>query len=54
METFPAAEDAALLTWLSHPELLFFILLTTERVAGGGGGGDWGEWKRYIYVYGND
>jgi hypothetical protein len=40
METFPAAEDAALLTWLSHPELLFFILLTTERVTGGGGGGE--------------
>ena len=39
-EPIPAAEEAALLTVLSHPELPVLILLTTERVAGGGGGAE--------------
>ena len=37
MEAIPAAEDAALLTVLSHPEVPVLILLTTERVTGFGG-----------------
>jgi len=38
IDAIPAAEDAALLTVLSHPEFPVLILLTTERVTGGGGG----------------
>jgi len=44
IDAFPDPEDAALLTVLSHPELLFFILLTTERVTGDGGDEEKESW----------